>query len=144
MKAETKTSVGGLLLKRVELLPGESLMRAGWATYQWAPLLGSYNSRLYLTTERLLFLPMRLPSPFRSSHIAPIAGRVLTFRLEEIAAAGPAKVRVRLAFWVDPWYVECEGKRHYFGTMISSSERWPELIARTANISVGEPRALYS
>jgi len=144
VNVETKTSVGGLLLKRVELLPSESLIRAGWATYSWAPLLGGYNSRLYLTTERLLFLPLRFPSPVPSSHIAPIAGRVLTLHLGQITAVDPARVQLKLAFWVDPWYIECAGKRHYFSTIISRSESWAKLIARTANVSIGEPRALYS
>ena len=144
MKDSAKNSVGGLLLKRVALLPGESLIRAGWATYLWAPLLGGFNSRLYLTTKRLLFLPLRFPSLSPSSYVAPLAGRVLAFHLNEIAAAGPAVVRLNLAFWMNPWYVECEGKRYYFSTMIGGSEGWPESIAKLTGIPIGEPRALYS
>lgn len=134
--------IGGLVLRSVDLLPEETLVRAGWARYLWAPLLGSYNSRLYLTNRRLCFLPLRWGFP--QSANPPIAGRALILELKNIREVGPAPPQMRLIFWEDTWYIESQDERHYFGTSKFGSGSWVDVIARTADIPIGRPLALYS
>src|SRR5207302_8571436 len=111
----TRKRVGGLLLRSLELLSGEALVRAGWATYLSYPLLGRYRSRLYLTDQRLCFLPLRWG--FSSSSIAPLAGRPLIVPLDQIDTLGAAPAQIRFMFWEESWYVKSNRYGHYCATV---------------------------
>ncbi len=145
-----RNRVQSILTKPFDLLDGESVIRSEWATYQQSLFLG-YNARLYLTNQRLIFSPLRIPSLTPDADFAPFGGRLLLLKREEIEFVGAGAPRGRFeqfalstrrfGRWVTNWYVEAHGKRHWFRT---GGKNWIEDVAATARAPIGEPRALYS
>lgn len=131
--------IRGILTRSVDLLEDERLIRSGYASYASSALLG-YNSRLHLTNKRLIFVSLKVPF----SWAPPLTGPALVINLETVSQVGPARLRRRLFFWLDTWYVEASGKKYWFSTLKDEGRPWLELLASTAGVPVGEPRALYT